>query len=230
MSKLQKPKPSEMCPPGYHVVRGHERVCHSGTVTWVDAHIRRNRGKIRPGLLKENIYHLFWNSKKKFSSLKPIVGFKQGSEYDSLIQFWLHYWKSQGVAFPEDLDPLMIKALIAVESSFDPKAKTKSKNSTAAGLMQVTDQATRLMGGFPNKEKWIEIRKNLIHVTKDEKFDPVVNIALGTRWLGHKYSQTPKTYPKNAKGTLIGYHSFDKDGVAYAEKILPLYEKSRRSK
>ncbi len=25
MAKLEKPKPSEMCPPGYHVVRGHTK-------------------------------------------------------------------------------------------------------------------------------------------------------------------------------------------------------------
>lgn len=38
--KLAKPESDEMCPPGYHVVHGHERTCHSGTGTWVDTHIR----------------------------------------------------------------------------------------------------------------------------------------------------------------------------------------------
>jgi len=40
--------------------------------------------------------------------------------------------------------------------------------------MQVTDQSFRVLGGFPNKKKWIEARKHLIHVTKKDKFDPVV--------------------------------------------------------
>jgi hypothetical protein len=230
MAELKKPKPSEMCPPGYHVVKGHNRVCHSGTVTWVDAHICRNRGKIRPGLLKENIYHLFWKSKKKFPALNQIIGFKKGTENDSLIQFWLSYWQSQGVQFPKDLTPLMIKALIAVESSFNPKAKTNAKNSTASGLMQITNQTLRILGGFPNKKKWIEVRKNLIHVTKEDKLDPVINVALGIRWLGHKHSQAPPRYPKNAKGTLTGYHSFDKVGEVYAEKILLLTKKAKKKK
>lgn len=63
---MKESDPKEMCPPGYHVVHGHKRICKSGTTTWVDTHIRRNRGKIRPGLLKENIWFLFWNSKKKY--------------------------------------------------------------------------------------------------------------------------------------------------------------------
>lgn len=58
----------------------------------------------------------------------------------------------------------------------------------ASGLMQVTDQMVRIVGEFPNKKKWIECKNNLIHVTKEDKLDPVVSIALGTRILGHKYS------------------------------------------
>ncbi len=215
-----------MCPPGYHVVRGHDRVCKSGTSTWVDEHVRRNHGRIAPGLLIENIHFLFWNTKRRYEPLSPIFGFKSGAEYDSVIQFWLEYWKEKGVSFPEDLDPLMIKALIAIESSFNPQAKSRDPKSTASGLMQVTDQALRVLGGFPIKAKWIEAKKHLIHVEKADKVDPVVNIALGIRLLGHKYSQTPKKFPKNAKGALIGYHQWNKEGEAYADGVLALYNKS----
>lgn len=228
MPELKRPKPSEMCPPGYHVVRGHERICHSGTATWVDAHIRKNRGKIESGLLLENIHYLFWNSKKKYPVLERIESYPEGNDYDSLIQFWLDYWKSQGVKFPEDLDPLIIKALISVESSFNPKARSKDPKSTASGLMQVTDQSLRVLGGFPNKDKWIEMRKHLIHVHKVDKLDPVVNIALGIRLLAHKFSQTPKKYSKNARSALIGYHQWNKKGEAYADEVLSRYEKSKK--
>ena len=230
MKILKKPKPSEMCPPGYHVVQGHERTCHSGSVTWVDAHVRKNRNKFKPGLLVENIHYLFWNSEKKYPSLKHIEGYSQGNQYDDLIQFWLDYWTSQGLRFPDDLDPLMVKALISVESEFKPDAESTDPKSTASGLMQVTDQSLRVLGGFPNKKKWIEARKHLIHVTKKDKFDPVVSIALGTRLLAHKFSQIPKQYPKNAKGTMIGYHSFDKAGEKYVEKVLSRYEMAKNKK
>ncbi len=225
---LVKPNSSEMCPPGYHVVRGHERICESGTATWVDAHIRKNRGKIRPGLLKENIHYLFWNSKKKYPVLAEIKGFEgRGAEYDGLIQFWFNYWKSQGIEFPKDLAPLMIKAMIAVESTFDPSKISNAKNSTAAGLMQVTDQSMRVMGGFPNKKKWIEMRNHLIHIEKSDKLDPVTNIALGTRLLGHKWSQLKDPKKRNNRQLIRDYHSRDKEGDAYADKVLLLYGKSR---
>lgn len=228
---LIKPSPSEMCPPGYHVVRVHKRVCASGTVTWVDAHVRKNRGKIRPGLLKENIYFLFWRSKKKYSSLKEIKGFEgKGAEYDQLIQFWLDYWVSEGIEFPKDLDPLIVKAMIAIESTFNPSAATKAKNSTAAGLMQVTDQSLRVLGGFPDKKDWIEMRKHLLHVEKVDKLDPVINVALGTRLLGHKWSQIRDSKKRNIRQLIRDYHSRDQEGDTYADKVLSLYENSRKKR
>jgi len=230
VSELKRPNPSEMCPPGYHVVHGHERICHSGTKTWVDAHIRRNPGKIRPGLLKENIYHLYWNSKNKYPPLPQIENFKTGSEYDAAIQFWLAYWKSQGVKFPEDLEPLHIKALMSVESSFNPNAKTKVKGSTAEGLMQITDQSLRVLGGFPNKDDWIEARDHLIHVEKSDKMDALVNIALGVRLLGHKYSMIPKGHPKNVRNTLKAYNQWNEKGDAYADEVLARFKRANRKK
>jgi hypothetical protein len=231
MTELKKPQPSEMCPPGYHIVKGHERICKSGTTTWVDAHIRKNKGRIKSGLLIENIYFLYWTSKTKFLPLASILGFNQkGGEYDSAVQFWLDYWKSQGIKFPDDFDPLMIKALIALESSFNPNAKSKDPKSTASGLMQVTDQALRVLSGFPNAKEWIEARDHLVHVTKEEKNDPIVNIALGIRLLGHKYSQIPKGYLKNSRGALIGYNQWNKKGEAYADEILSMYEQAKKKK
>lgn len=193
------------------------------------AHIRRNRGKIAPGLLKENIQFLFWSSKKKYPSLNQISGFgDRGSDLDEPIQFWLEYWKSQGVPFPADLDPLMIKAMIAVESSFDPKKKSKVKGSSASGLMQVTDQALRVLAGYPNKKKWIEAKASLVHVEKIDKLDPLVSIALGIRLLGHKYSQIPKKWEKSAESAIRSYFSRGAGGQEYVDKVLGLYEKSRK--
>ena len=230
MATLKKPKPSEMCPPGSHVVRGHKRVCHSGTVTWVDAHIRKNRGKIKPGLLIENIHFLFWNSKKKYKSLWEIADYEGKSQYDALIQFWLDYWKSHGVKFPDDLVPLVIKALISKESSFNPKAESKDPKSTASGLMQVTNQMLRVLGGMPNRTGYIEARKNLIHIKYEDKLDPNVNVALGIRLLGHKYAQIPKGNVKNARNTLKMYHQWNKKGEAYADEVLSRYRRARGKK
>lgn len=223
---LVAPSTSEMCPPGYHIVHGHERICHSGTATWVDTHVRKNHGKIRPGLLKENILFLYWNSKQKFSSLNAIYGFSDGAEFDSVIQFWLNYWKVQGVSFPKDLDPLVIKTIIAFESSFNPSAQ--SKTSTAAGLMQILDPTLRMLGGYPNEKKWIEVRTNLIHVEKKDKLDPVVSIALGTRLFGQKFAEIKAKDKQTLFETIRRYHYAGAAGDEYAKKILELCDKSRK--
>lgn len=216
-----------MCPVGSHVVRGHERICKSGTSTWVDAHVRKNRGRIQAGLLTENLLHLFWNSGETFPPLGDLDGYEGlGSEFDAPIQFWLKYWKSREIVFPGGLTPLVIKALIAKESTFNPKVPSPDKKSTAMGLMQITDQAMRVLGGHPNKAKWIEMREHLIHIVKADKLDPVVNIAIGIRLLGHKYKQIPEKYPKDLKSTLMGYYSWGEGGQNYAEKILEIHAKS----
>ncbi len=162
--------------------------------------------------------------------MPAIEDYETESGYDAPIQFWLDYWKEQGVKFPADLDPLMIKALISVESSFDPKARSKDKKSTASGLMQVTDQMVRVLGGFPNKKCYIEARRNLIHVNYEDKLDPLVNIALGVRLLGHKHSQAPKKYGDGARASLIGYHQWNFKGEVYADEVLKRYRNAKRPK
>jgi len=74
---LSKPSADEMCPPGYHVVRGHKRTCHSGTRTWVDNHIRKNRGSIPKILLRENIHYLYWRSKGYYENFGEMSGFPE---------------------------------------------------------------------------------------------------------------------------------------------------------
>lgn len=160
----------------------------------------------------------------------PIFGFKAGAEYDQPIQFWLDYWKEKGLKFPTDLEPLMIKTLIAVESGFDEKAKTRSKRSTASGLMQLTNQSVRVLGGFPNQDGWIEIKDHVIRVRKQDKLDPIVNIALGIRLLSYKYTKIPKDAEKNLINTLKKYNNWGSEGTQYAKKVLALFEKSRKTK
>jgi hypothetical protein len=227
VSKLKRPNSSEMCPPGFHIVHGHKRTCHSGLVTWVDTHLRHNRGMLYD-LRKENLLYLFWNNEKTFPQLKRIVGFKQDDgELDSVVQFWLQYWKDQGLKVSE-IDPVLLKSLIAIESGFDPNAT--SKESTAFGLMQITSQARRVMNGTPDSNGYREMRSDFVAVSKEDIADPVVNIATGIRWLFHKYSQIPKGNDKNVFNNIKNYHSWDDDGKAYANSVISLFEKSEGSK
>lgn len=226
--RLSKPQADEMCAPGYHVVHGHERVCHSGTRTWVDTHLRKNRGSLPKILLIENIQYLYWASKTKYGPIGKIEGFSENPKLDAVIQFWLGYWKAQGLKFPAGLDPLLIKTIIAIESSFDPQAKTKVKGSSATGLMQLTDETRRVLSGRVDKKGYRELRSDYFEISKSDVQDPIVAVAAGTRWLAHKYSMIPKRAEKTLHNTIKNYHSWDKQGEAYAKKVEELYRKSKR--
>jgi soluble lytic murein transglycosylase-like protein len=232
MGDLTRPADSEMCPIGFHVVRGHNRRCESGTTTWVDAHFRKNPKKLTSGYLSENLLYLYWNKEKIYKKLSDIPNFKNENSYDEIIQFWLDYWAEQGLPFPDDFDPLMVKAIISVESSFNPNAKSKVKGSTAGGLMQLTDTAVRTLQGFPSKSGYFEVKKEKMYVKYFEKMDPVINIALGTRLLSYKFTKINKQkgFTKDAAGMIAAYNNFGSEGLEYAKKVLSVYEKAKKNK
>ena len=221
--KLHRPKHYEMCPLFYHVVKGHRRRCASGTTTWVDAHRRLNRGELVM-YLSENLQFYYWNNIKKYPKINAIKGFPGHHNLDSVIHFWLDYWRSNRVKFPAGLEPLHIKALIAVESSFNPKARAKT--SSATGLTQVLKTGLRALRGEGTKTSR-EVRNNFIRVSSKELEDPVVSIAVGIRWLGHKFYLLINFQKKGVRETIRDYHSRNKEGEIYADKVLRLYRMSK---
>ncbi len=216
-----------MCRPGFHLVRGHSRVCKTGTKTWVDAHIAKNplRNGIRI-LLSENLLYLYWTSAKRYKNLKPAKGFKAGEDFDAAIQFWLEYWTAEGLDFPK-VDPLLIKCVVAIESGFDPRSQTKVSGSTAKGLMQITATSLSALEGTPNKDNIRELKNGFVRLIGDDVYDPVMNIAAGTRWLFHKYKLIPRGAKKDIFNTLKNYYGWTKDGDSYARKVIKLYEQSK---
>jgi soluble lytic murein transglycosylase-like protein len=190
--------------------------------------LRRNRGSIPKILLIENIHYLFWGSKKKYGRIGKIAGFSENPELDSVIHFWLDYWKAQGLKFPIGFDPLLIKTMIAIESNFDPAVTTKVKGSSATGLMQLTDETRGVLSGRPNKHGFRELRSDYFEISKDDVRDPVVAIAAGIRWFAHKTTLIPKRAKKTLHNAIKNYHSWDTGGEAYAKSVEALYGKSKK--
>ena len=216
-----------MCPLGYHVVKGHYRICKNETKTWVDTQNRRNRSSKKTLYLSENLLFLFWNSKNKYPKIKGVKGFSPHHELDAIIQFWFNYWKKQGLKFHSKLTPLHIKFLIAVESSF--RSEVKAKTSTASGLMQLLAPTLQRLKGI-KANNYREVYDHYVSLKKNERSDPVLNIAAGTRWLSHKYEQLlkiKKIKNKSLKSSIKYYHSWTPAGDEYAEKILKLFDESK---
>lgn len=138
MGIVKRPPTFKMALLGSHVVKKQARISKNGIKYFVKAHIRKNRGK-KVVLLPENLLYLYWHGDREYQNLGKVKGYGEFPELDSIIQFWPNFWKEQGLKFPEDLDPFLIKAIIAVESRFIPAVRTKISGSSATGLMQVTN-------------------------------------------------------------------------------------------
>lgn len=188
MSKTKKKKAKEthpwrMCPSGEHWVRIHPRnIPKKGSQTTVTGHCRTNPSR------KDQIYALELTdiAKKYFDMVDSLptpnkIGYRKGNDYDRLIAGWTKYW-NETLKPEEPLDPNLVKALIATESSFKPKAVAlASKKNWARGLTQITDQSLKILSDEEG-----EISDYLVNISQKEAYDPNLNIAAGVRWLFHK--------------------------------------------
>lgn len=217
------------CRPGNHFVKAHLRVSANGVKHKVESHCRQNPKSKASFLYKSNLDYIFdeFKNRYKYEKLKSIKGYPQDKgQYDHLIQFWLHYWKAQRL-ISDDIDPLLVKAIIAVESSFRESIITKMPNSTATGLMQLLVSTMKVLAQKNGKE----VRKANIDISQEEALEANTNIAAGTRWLIFKITTSPGRNLKLKKDRLFAgvkyYHSWNQEGEEYAKKIFELYEKSQ---
>ncbi len=126
-------------------------------------------------------------AKRNFSELSgppkaDDLDFSNGNKYDALIRGWTKYWND--VLKPKTpLDPNLVKALIASESSFNanPKVPASAKKDPPRGLMQVRDSSFKIMGDICG-----ELKNHLINLDGEDPLDPNTNIAAGVRWLFRK--------------------------------------------
>lgn len=216
-----------VCPPGYHIVRGHYRSCHSGTVTWIHQHVARNPGRTKeiphPKLdsySAQDLRDMFDKSGKRYPPIGKICGFPPNDKLDAMIQFWLDYWKRRGLKYPPDLTARHVKGMIAKESSFNPRAVGSKLPTAARGLMQILPDTRDHLNGLTK-----ELKNEHLHVSQDDLFDPVISIACGTRWLTRKYELIPKGAAKNAFNAVKAYNQWNAKGDLYAKEIFDMVNK-----
>jgi hypothetical protein len=190
-----KTHPWRACPIGEHWVRTHPlKVPVSDRnpegMTLRDGHCHRNppRKKDAPVedyLERDEIYLI---SQTYFGSLvgPPKAGvlkrFNQADDYDVLIRGWTRYWND--IFQPATpLEPDLVKALIASESSFELKPPDQNAKTAGAarGLIQLTDQAIKALGNPKG-----ELKNHFVRMTADDASDANVSICAGTRWLFRK--------------------------------------------
>ena len=186
--KEEKVHPWRECPKGKHYREG----------TFVSAHVRKGkpvRAHTRTWSCppnpsgKDQMYpeEMEKIAQKHFHTFKDrplgtLADFKEkGDQYDHLIQGWVTYWND--ILKPSDpLDPHVVKALIASESSFNSKAWNKRKGlERADGLMQITHRTLQYL-----KDNFKELRDHYINLNPKDMLDPNLSICAGVRWLFRK--------------------------------------------
>lgn len=185
-NRVEKSHPWRLCPIGQHWVKRHPKKLRSGKVTDHDGHCRKNKKS------KGDFYHadeLILIAQNHFDSLSsdphamPIphsLKFPDGNKYDLLIAGWTKFWND--VLNPEELlSPDLVKALIATESSFKTPKDQKSKDGTARGLIQITENTRKILQDLKG-----ELKDHHIELSIEESRDPITNIAAGIRWLHYK--------------------------------------------
>jgi len=94
----------------------------------------------------------------------------------------------------DPLDPNLVKALIASESSFRPELNTptnRKKLGFARGLMQLTDDTISKLS-----DQKTELKDHFINLTAAEAMDPSANICAGVRWLFMKRAGAKERFVK----------------------------------
>jgi hypothetical protein len=149
-------------------------------VTVVDRHLRRISG---PALEVDEIREITATHSRKGLKYpaRDRLEFRDADTYDELIAIWVDYFSEKfGVTPPyAELDPDVIKALIASESGF---RKDPRENRKAFGITQITPETLRILLD-PEGEAKDFIFKGIRQ--KDLK-DPEIAIPVGIRWMFRK--------------------------------------------
>ncbi len=193
--ELKKSHLWRLCPIGEHWVTDHPLWIpptdnRPGYYTTRDGHcaINPNRGKnkkIKDYLTTDEMQMIadtyFENLSGPPASGK-LSDYSDADSFDHFIRGWTKYWND--IFKPDEpLDPNLVKALIATESTFrlQPPTPNAGIAGKAHGLIQLTDQAIKALGD-PNGE----LLNHLVKISTEDTSDPNLSIGAAVRWLFRK--------------------------------------------
>lgn len=191
-------------------------------ITIRDEHLRRLEGTY---LDTDQIASILKSYDRK-AILYPTKGkltekYKAADKYDDIIAVWTDYFNKKFRAIPV-LDPDVVKALIASESSFNPDPLRNRK--IALGIAQVTKK-TLLLLQDQNGEAKEFIFKDIRQ--KDLK-DPNISIPMAVRWL-HRKRETAENKLKRVPSheeIILEYKGLLKSNSVYKNAALAKYREA----
>lgn len=105
------------------------------------------------------------------------------------------------------LDPALVKAVVAVESAFDPAARSPKG---AVGLMQIVPATAQRYGLLSDAKRTLE----------QKLMDPATNVRIGTRYLADLMMR----FENDATLALAGYNAGEHAVERYERRVPPFPE------
>ena len=197
-------------------------------VTIRDRHLRHLKGAFLDSTDIESVFKNYDRKDLAYpTKLKLTLKYKNADKYDEVIAVWTDFFNKKFKSDPA-IDPDVMKALIASESSFNPDPLKNRK--IALGISQITKKTLKILLD-PKGETKEFFFKNIRQ--KDLK-KPNISIPMAVRWL-HRKKETAESKlgrtPNNEeiileyKGLLKSNSDFKKSGLKkYREDYAKLKE------
>ena len=183
--------------------------------TIVDRHLRHVDGQyLDPGLIDE--VFISYNRKNILLPGKGKLLLPNEDKYDDYIAVWVGYFNKK-LNLKSPLDPDVVKALIASESTFKPH----SINAKATGLTQITTDTLKILHNLSGESKDFVFKD----IQKKDLKNPNVSIALGVRWLAYKKQYADKILKRVATSDEViqVYKGILNDNSDRAKRIMKDY-------
>ena len=215
MPKDQKNKTSKTVVVHQHIRHVPVSKRNPDGTTVVDQHLRHIQGRFLDQQLILDTFKNYDRKNLKFPA-KNKLKLPDEDLYNEMIAVWCDYF-TKTLPLKEALDPNMLKALIATESTFDPD----SVNKKATGLTQITTSTLKILQDLDGEAKDFVFKD----IRKKDLTDPNVSIALGARWLAYKKQYAEKILKRQATSDEVIqlYKGVLRDDSLKAKNIMERY-------
>jgi hypothetical protein len=183
-------------------------------------HLRRLKGTYLDVAEIESLFKSYDRKSIIYPTRGKLKEYPNADKYDYVIAVWNDYFNKKFNTYPP-LDPDVVKALIASESSFNPDPKKNRK--IALGITQITKPTLKILQE-PTGESKEFIFKDIRQ--KDLK-DPNIAIPIAIRWLHRKKETAASKLGRepNHEEIILDYKGLLRSNSEYKKSGLKKYSK-----
>ena len=187
-------------------------------ITIRDRHLRRLKGTYLDAPEIESIFKDYDRKGIVYPAKGILKQYKDADKYNEVIAVWTDYFNKKFNADPP-LDPDVVKALIASESSLNPDPLKNRK--IALGIAQITKKTFKILLDPMGEAKEFIFKD----IRQKDLADPNVSIPMAVRWL-HRKKVTAASKLKRAPNheeVILEYKGLLKSSTKLKNDALEIY-------